>query len=124
MPLSSTMSLLKENVTQTIEREQAQEETGLEEIAKSTEVKIEKLTEEIDSENLDKTEKSARKQLRRKLKKIARKLHKDYNFKSLQIRAIREDFPRQKQPFQNRPRRDLYAYERRSHAQRTTKAGL
>lgn len=64
MPLSSTMSLLKENVTQTIEREQAQEEAGLEEIAKSTEAKIEKLTEEIDSENLDKTEKSARKQLR------------------------------------------------------------
>ena len=70
--------LIKENVTQSIEREQAQEAAGLEEIAKSTEAKIEKLTEEIDSENLDKTEKSARKQLRRKLKKIARKLRKDY----------------------------------------------
>lgn len=70
--------LIKENVTQSIEREQAQEAAGLEEIAKSTEVKIEKLTEEIDNENLDKTEKSARKQLRRKLKKIARKLRKDY----------------------------------------------
>lgn len=70
--------LIKENVTQTIEREQAQEAVGLEEIAKSTEAKIEKLTEEIDSENLDKTEKSSRKQLRRKLKKIARKLRKDY----------------------------------------------
>lgn len=68
--------LVKENVTQTIEREQ--EAAGLEEIAKSTEAKIEKLTDEIDSENLDKTEKSAQKQLRRKLEKIARKLHKDY----------------------------------------------
>lgn len=61
--------LIKENVTQSIEREHAQEAAGLEEIAKNTDAKIEELNVEIDSGDLDKTEKSARKQLRRKLKK-------------------------------------------------------